>query len=259
MTGRLREQSVRVLHGRYAPLALALVFLGIMYPLLGMGVAGLSAWTAAFWSVLMGALHAVGMRGRARRIALSLAALAILSGASGLLCYALDLASHGWLFVLFDGLTFVFLALATGEVLLDVLFGDISEADELMGVACAYVLLGLTFAYLLPVVGSLTGEPVFALADSSADTDPGLARAEYLYFSFVTLSTLGYGDLAPGSLTGRLIASAEAIIGQLFLTIFVARLIGSHVVRGRTERTPAEAGSNATGNNDTDHDDTDHH
>lgn len=248
MMDRLWSQSMRVSRGRYAPLALALLFLGIMYPLLGMGVPGLGAWTAAFWAVLMGALRAVGMRGRARKIARDLAILAALSGASGLVCYAFDLASHGWLFTLFDGLTFVFLALATGEVLLDVLFGELSEMDQLTGVACAYVLLGLTFAYLLPVLSSLAGGPMFALVDGGSSTDPGLIRAEYLYFSFVTLSTLGYGDLAPVSLTGRLIASAEAIIGQLFLTIFVARLVGSHVARARDLKRSEEANDDGKDN-----------
>ena len=53
-----------------------------------------------------------------------------------------------------------------------------------------------------------------------------------LYFSFVTLSTLGYGDLVPGSSPLKLFAPIEAIAGQLYLTILVARLVGLHIVHG---------------------------
>ena len=55
--------------------------------------------------------------------------------------------------------------------------------------------------------------------------------ADYCYFSFTTLTTLGYGDLTPLTLATRVLSCAEAIIGQLFLTILIARLVGLHVVR----------------------------
>ena len=50
-----------------------------------------------------------------------------------------------------------------------------------------------------------------------------------VYFSFVTLTTLGYGDIAPLSQTARTLAWAEALLGQLYLTILVARLVGMHI------------------------------
>jgi hypothetical protein len=57
--------------------------------------------------------------------------------------------------------------------------------------------------------------------------------SDMLYFSFVTLTTLGYGDLFPRLHVARFLASAEAISGQLYLTILVARLVGLHIVAAR--------------------------
>ncbi len=56
-----------------------------------------------------------------------------------------------------------------------------------------------------------------------------LAETDFLYYSFVTLSTLGYGDVLPVIGPSKALAYIEAIIGQLYLTILVARLVGLHI------------------------------
>jgi len=53
--------------------------------------------------------------------------------------------------------------------------------------------------------------------------------ATAIYFSFVTLTTLGYGDITPVSMPARMLTTAEALIGQLYLVILVARLVGLHI------------------------------
>ncbi len=52
----------------------------------------------------------------------------------------------------------------------------------------------------------------------------------FIYYSFVTLTTLGYGEITPASHWSRTLAWTEAVIGQLFLAILVARLVGLHIV-----------------------------
>ncbi len=49
------------------------------------------------------------------------------------------------------------------------------------------------------------------------------------YYSFVTLTTLGFGDISPLTVAARRLTTAEAVVGQLFLTIFIARLVGLHL------------------------------
>ena len=50
-------------------------------------------------------------------------------------------------------------------------------------------------------------------------------------FSFVTMSTLGYGDIVPRSSTARMVAALQAIAGQLYLVVLVARLVGLHIAQ----------------------------
>jgi len=220
------------MQGSYLRLSAALLVLALMYPMLGQGLGGLAAWTVAFWLVLLGALHAVGTTSHVRRLGRILAVVAFGAGIAGLACYNLRDSDHDWIFAVLDGLTLLFLVLATGVTLVDVLFRQTIDADHLLGAACVYVLLGLTFAYLLPVLEALSSAPIIDPGvTTDVGTEAGLVRAEYLYFSFVTLSTLGYGDIAPIALTARLVAGVEAILGQLFLTILVARLIGLHIAR----------------------------
>lgn len=230
----LRDSDRWPLRGGYLYLCAALLALACAYPLLGYGVPGLATWTVAFWVVLLGVLHAIGTDPHMRRLARTLAAVAVAAGVASLACYNLSRSSHGWIFAITDGLTLLFLLLATGAILVDVLFREAIDLDHLLGAACAYVMLGLTFAYVLSALDALTAAPMLTHGESTdlgPTVAPGLAQAEFLYFSFVTLSTLGYGDLAPATLPARLVAGAESIMGQLFLTILVARLIGLHLAR----------------------------
>lgn len=87
------------------------------------------------------------------------------------------------------------------------------EPDHIVGAICVSVLIGLAWAKISP--GS------FGFPADTAWATPGLLR--YSYFSFVTLATLGYGDVTPVTALGGTLAWMEAITGQLYLAITVAR------------------------------------
>ncbi len=59
----------------------------------------------------------------------------------------------------------------------------------------------------------------------------GRNSTDALYFSFVTLTTLGFGDIAPISPLARTLVMLEAVTGQLFLAVLVARLVGLHITQ----------------------------
>ena len=83
---------------------------------------------------------------------------------------------------------------------------------------------------LLPATGA------FALGDQEIVRSAADSRdhsTTLLYFSFVTITTLGYGDVRPQAEIAQMLAVGEAVIGQLYLTIFVARLIACYVGRER--------------------------
>ena len=86
------------------------------------------------------------------------------------------------------------------------------------GALCVYLLVGMLFSALLGLAAGLFHEPVFRHHGDGTEADR-------LYFSFVTLTTTGYGDFAPGLGAARALAVLEALIGQLYLVTVVAVLV----------------------------------
>jgi hypothetical protein len=95
------------------------------------------------------------------------------------------------------------------------------EVNEqtVVGAVCIYLLVGMLFTFVYSVAAVYGSGPFFA-----QDTD-GTAAVR-LYFSFVTLTTVGYGDYSPASGIGHTLANAEALVGQLYLVTVVAVLVG---------------------------------
>ena len=85
----------------------------------------------------------------------------------------------------------------------------------------------------------------FKISMLGAEEDPlrfGRTGSAYaLYYSFVTMSTLGYGDIIPATMPARAAASLEAVLGQMYLAVLVARLVGLHVAHSRFGRGESDA------------------
>jgi hypothetical protein len=90
--------------------------------------------------------------------------------------------------------------------------------ETVLGALCAYVLVGLFFAFLYLAVNEFRGVPFFAQGGPHS-------QGEYLYFSFVALTTLGFGDLSPAVGLPQALTVLEALLGQIFLVTMVARLV----------------------------------
>lgn len=92
--------------------------------------------------------------------------------------------------------------------------------DAVIGVLCVYVLLGMLYSFLYGVVDRFGDTPFFAGAEAAT-----VARC--LYFSFTTLSTVGYGDLTAATNLGHTMAVSEALFGQVYLVTVVALIVGN--------------------------------
>jgi hypothetical protein len=107
---------------------------------------------------------------------------------------------------------------------------------------CIYLLLGVVWALAYSILYLLDPHAIHSnVAEDAATFSLRIGKGEpttVLYFSFVTLTTLGYGDIIPVSPTARALASTEAITGQLFLTVLVARLVGLHIVHSLAQQDP---------------------
>jgi len=100
----------------------------------------------------------------------------------------------------------------------------------MFGVLCIYLLVGIFFAFLYGVLEYFL-EPQFFAHVSNPDI------SDFLYFSFATLTTVGYGDLTTTTEVGRALAIMEALIGQIYLVTVVALIIAN---MGRS-RSPSES------------------
>jgi Ion channel len=99
--------------------------------------------------------------------------------------------------------------------------------QSIYGALSAYLITGLMFASCYSAIGHLYHAPFFA------DHQPANTQT-YQYFSFTTLTTLGYGDFTAAGSGGRAIAVLEALAGQVFLATLVARLVSAY--RGSGEQ-----------------------
>ena len=103
------------------------------------------------------------------------------------------------------------------------------DLEVVLGALCAYLFIGAYFAFLYDVMANLSKSPFFA--------QPGAdGKLNYLYFSFITLTTTGYGDISPAFGPGRMIAVTEAIIGQLYLVSVVAIVVSAY---GKRKKSPS--------------------
>lgn len=101
--------------------------------------------------------------------------------------------------------------------------------DLINGAICVYFLIGLMFTYIFTALeGVHTGS--FTMPEVNL---PHIKH--FTYFSYVTLTTLGYGDITPISNAARSLAILEAMIGQLYIAVTIARLVGLHIVHSQSD------------------------
>ncbi|MGH2834731.1 MAG: potassium channel family protein [Solirubrobacteraceae bacterium] len=92
--------------------------------------------------------------------------------------------------------------------------------EAVLGVLCVYILLGMFFAFLYGSIDSPPGEPFFANGATAT-------AAHCLYYSFTTLTTVGYGDLSARSNLGHTLSVSEALLGQIYLVTVVSVIVAN--------------------------------
>ena len=100
--------------------------------------------------------------------------------------------------------------------------------DVIFAAVAVYLLLGAVFVPIYGVVETLTVElnDQHAFSDARVGPDDVFPWQTLMYYSYATLTTLGYGDVLPLTATARSIASVEAATGVLYTTVIMARLVG---------------------------------
>ncbi len=132
-----------------------------------------------------------------------------------------------------DGSTFimfVLVLLAPIAIVHRILRHETVGLETILGSICVYVLIAIAFAGIYGGVNE--AEPTGFFAQEIVPNN-----VDFLYFSFVTITTVGYGDLTAGTSTGRVLVTFEAVIGQIFLVTLVARLVSLY---GNKQRQPRD-------------------
>ncbi|HWA53889.1 MAG TPA: ion channel [Solirubrobacterales bacterium] len=131
------------------------------------------------------------------------------------------------------------LAVATTAVLRRVVMAPEVGSRTILGALSVYAVLGILFTFVYGVVDRVQGGAFFQGV-------PHPQSSDFLFFSYTTLTTTGYGDLVPGGQPGQLIAGFEMMAGQIFLVTLVAGLVSlwrpGEGMRRRRERRTEQAG-----------------
>jgi hypothetical protein len=180
--------------------------------------------------VLFGGAAILAVRNSsASRRTLRLVVLALAGGTAIMLIISLGLATGPAGTGVANIWTGLILLFAVGVIVGRVLsFGTVS-IQSIYGVLSAYLIIGLMFAAFYAAFDHLGGGNFFAHGQ------PDMTQT-YQYFSFTTLTTLGYGDFTAAGNGGRAIAVLEALTGQIFLATLVARLVAAYRSPGERQR-----------------------
>jgi hypothetical protein len=198
-------------------LLLSLLALMLLLPFIPQTPAGVAIFLTGVCAVLVTGVAAAGVSRRRRTLALGFALPTVVC----LVAYnlfpvpGLGLAAR---------LTFLAFHVYTIWSLLHTLLDHSTvQRNTLYGAACTYLLVGFAFATLYAILEEVN--PPALAGNPARQGSARLLPADLVFFSFMTLTTVGYGDITPISAAARLVAVFEAISGVFFLAFLVARLV----------------------------------
>jgi len=213
--------------GRFTVLLCVLVIFMSLLPFMSEAGAGIFVLRIGTSLLLLAAVYSVSERRWHLILAIVLASPAVLAqiipsflGESGTLMLRLGMSS----------VLLVYIAVLIAVFLLK---QERVSADMILGGINVYLLFAIGFMFLHAFVEVVSpgsyqyqGESLSAVFSGHPEIE---ALAFMLYFSIVTLTTLGYGDIAPAAPAARMLCSLEAVIGQLFVAVFIARLVALQI------------------------------
>ncbi len=208
-----REPILRTRSGRVALLVMVALDVFVLPVALSLDLLPMRVGDLLFAATMLVAMRATGAGDRGRRVVLVVAFAAF--GVQ-----FLRFVSRSHVLVVVDAaLSALAMGVFAALVLLDALSQD-TGPDRLLDVILAYLLVGATFAFLFEAVNVV--RPGSLLIDGRAMTP-----ADYVYFSVTTMTSVGFGDALPRTTVSRALTMAEALTGQLYVAVLIARFASS--------------------------------
>jgi hypothetical protein len=196
-------------------LALILILLTVVFFAAAEGAVGQLISVVLSSGTLLFVLHTAGAQRRVFRVA---AIVVVLAVAGTIVTVILGDGTIGRSATSLVGLLLA--VLAPLVILRRIIQAHTITIRLVLGALSIYLLFGLAYAYLFPLIAVISNEPYFVQTATPASID-------YAYFSYTTLATVGYGDFTAATGIGRMISISEALVGQLFLVSAVALLVGN--------------------------------
>ena len=207
-------------HNKYTQLLIALIANFILDPFLR-GNLGESALSLIFLYAIIIIVKTFSLKAKLFRLYSSIAFLTFLLEIVGQVGWYGSWAKA--FFLVIQLVYILYLGIATYLILRDILLSQQITIDTIRGGICVYLLIGFVWALLYGITASV---------DSNAFSQPIIEIESYsraVYFSFTTLTTLGYGDIIPVSPLAKMLTNLEAIIGQLYPAILISILVGGYL------------------------------
>jgi hypothetical protein len=159
-------------------------------------------------------------------------ALSIPAGFLSLGGYLLEGQFHDRIVLVGHFMVAVFYAWAAVLIVSSLFRGQALSSDSIFGTVCGYLLLGMAWGVLYSMLDTVWPGS-FEIGERLAEQVPaGHSRIHlFTYYSFITLTTVGYGDVTPLSTPARTCAWLEALTGQFYLAVLVAGLVGALLSR----------------------------
>lgn len=223
---KLGQWNKRFLVGDFKQLLFFLIILFVFRPY-NLGLNYITIWHLFFTGVLLAAIFNCHHTPRVQFFALSL----------GIPTFIINWWSlfhqERWIFILALAASLVFLTFSIFSLLSRVVLGKINP-DVLRGTICVYFMIGFVFSTAYTILGLLYPGSFHGLAEPAEVTlSHGHYHSEMVYFSFITLLAIGYGDITPTGDIGQVLAVSEGLVGQFYLAILVARIVAAYARRAK--------------------------
>ena len=225
---RTRRFLTIEIRNRYTALLIVIVAMMLVLPLIARDELALFSMKVAVSIILVFGIYA-GRRLRRDLIVGAALGIPVLVG-RWLPQYSTDIR----MFLAIDILTAAFLLYITTIILTQVLSARRVTLDTIAGAMCSYCLIGLAWAFVYRAMFVINPHAfVFAagsfhIFENNSHSEPQLMN--FAYYSFATLTTTGFGDVTPAVGVSRAISVLEAVAGQFFLAILIARLVSLEII-----------------------------
>ena len=176
-------------------------------------------------AIFLSALYAVSNNGQSLRIAIGLLLPVV---AAMWLTYLVHIP---YLRLVGDCCSILFFAFTIILILSSVFKEDEITLDVIYAAVVVYMLMALMWAFTYDLLETLRPGSFQVTATHAQGT-----RVHFVYYSFVTITTVGYGDILPVALTARSLSILEMVVGQIYLIVLIARLVGINITQSMEKK-----------------------